>query len=709
MNFKVWRYALSILICLSSSQFVHAESSLPTVIITADPMEGFESYRVDLDQVQTSSPDTTHLLRKVPGANFNNNGSISGQVQYRGMFGGRVNTRIDGMHINPGGPNWMDPPLHYVPQSQLESLEVIRGIAPVSSGSETIGGTVRANSRKSHFTEDSQFSVHGHLEVNGRDINNSFSSGEMVSVANDQHRFHISGSNDLADDTEFKDGKIKSTEYERHSYGVGYGFQTGDHAFGLDLRRSDTGKTGNPVLPMDMMFTDTDLVSGQYNGQWQNVRLEGKVYYSNIDHRMDNFTLRDTPDFDLMVAGPDARYIIADSRGVGYDFKAVLPAGKGQVTVGTDSHLADHDATVFNPDNAAFIVDSFNDVEKDQYGVFAEWYHQLSDDWSVELGARYNRVKMDAGPASVGGALPAPAVRLKDAFNSSDRNRTDDNFDWVAQLSHELTDTLTLQLGAARKTRSPSYIERFAWIPIEATAGLADYNNYVGDIALKPEIAREVEVGLDWRTERIHFAPRGFYRRVQDYIQGVAIDGTPSTIDSDLEMVSNRNGDASPLRFANVEAAFFGFDTVLGIEIASRWHLNGVLSYVRGKRKDIEDDLFRIPPFTAVTTLTYQRKKWSTSIEGVFAARQDNISETIVQNESSSDNRETPGYGLLNLYGQWLPKDGIKLIAGIDNVLNKKYADHLSGFNRVSGSDVVEGVRLPGPGRNAFLRVRYDW
>ena len=41
-------------------------------------------------------------------------------------------------------------------------------------------------------------------------------------------------------------------------------------------------------------------------------------------------------------------------------------------TVGFDADQAEHNATVFNPNNAAFFVESFNDVERDRYSIFTE-------------------------------------------------------------------------------------------------------------------------------------------------------------------------------------------------------------------------------------------------------------------------------------------------------------------------------------------------
>ena len=162
---------------------------------------------------------------------------------------------------------------------------------------------------------------------------------------------------------------------------------------------------------------------------------------------------------------------------------------------------------------------------------------------------------MDAGPveATSAQAMEGPRI-LRDRFNSAGRNKGDDNVDWVTKLSYRPVGEVAIELGVARKTRSPSYQERYLWLPLESTGGLADGNNYMGTIDLEPEVSHQVELGLDWRIRRFYLAPRGFYRRVDDYIQG-----TPVT-DPVVIAVSTANGDATPLQFSNVNAEFYGVD-----------------------------------------------------------------------------------------------------------------------------------------------------
>lgn len=702
---------------------------LPKMTIEAEPERPFNEATIDPDKVPPTAPDAAQLLIRAPGANFNFNGKLTGQAQYRGMFGPRINVRLNGISMEPGGPNWMDPPLHYMPPALMESITVTRGIAPVSSGMG-IGGYVEAKSKTSRFTDSEQFEFHGSAQGEGHTVDGGGGGGGLVYLANHRHRLHAVGSREEGDDTRFPEGIVKATQYERSTFGGGYGFKIGDHDVGLDYRRTETDDSGTPALPMDIGFVDTDRFSGEYNGFFGVIKLESKLFYSRVEHQMNNFTLRDAPNFfeppspPPFFQGSDRRLVNANSDDVGYVFKASIPLAGGALTAGSDGSFAEHDAKVLDPDFAPFFVKNFNNAQQDNFGAFVEWKGAIAPRWTVEAGARYNRSAMDAGkidafPAQLAdrmiaaGAMPMgppAAVRaLRERFNDADRSQDEDNLDAVLTLDYQLLANTRLALGFARKERNPSYIERYLWIPLEVNAGLGDGNNYVGKVDLDPEVSYQFELGLDWRTDRFNFAPRAFYRRVDDYIQGVPVPATPEN--APIIAISTTNGDPTPLQFANVDAEFWGVDAEFGVALADHWRADAVGTFVRGRRRDIEDDLYRITPPNLRLSLTHQRPTWFATVETVLVDRQDKISRTNTFDPQNPNNsfRETPGYVLLNLYGQWRPFKGLSLTAGVDNLLDKNYTDHLSGFNRVLGSDVPVGRRLPGPGINGYLQVAYSW
>ncbi|HIF50990.1 MAG TPA: TonB-dependent receptor [Thiotrichaceae bacterium] len=621
------------------------------------------------------------------------------------MFGTRMNVRVDGMYINSGGPNWMDPPLHYVPSTLLDSMEVSRGIASVSSGTG-IGGYVKANTKSSKFSNSNEYEFHGDIETSVHSVDDGYNVGGLLAYSNNKHRFHIIGARDEADDIDFGNGEINGTEHERDNYGIGYGFQQGQQELALNFRHQDTGRSGNPSLPLDIVFLDTELFNAKYNTQWNNVKIETTINYTDVGHQMDNFTLRPAPDFFTPGGTTDRRLVNATSDSFVYTLKGTLPMAKGDLTVGFDTSFNEHDSTVLDPDQASFFVTNFNNVQNDTFSFFAETKQQLSQRFELELGVRYTRIEMDADDVSAivtpaGGAGPTAA--LSTAFNSSDRSQEDNNIDWVAEINYDASDHLTVELGLARKTRSPYYLERYLWIPLEVNAGLGDSNSYVGDVNLDPEVSHQIELGLDWHHHHYYIAPRVYYRSVDDYIQGTA------ATNASVLTVAGLNSETSPLKFSNVDAEFYGADANWGYSFNERWHLDGVISYVRGKRRDIDDSLYRIAPLNTTLALTHERSTWSTTVEGIFVAEQHDISDTIVTSESRTSNDSTPGYILMNISGKWKPTDDLTLNTGVSNLLDKNYTNHLSGFNRNSGGVVPVGSRLPGEGRNLFATLSYEW
>jgi iron complex outermembrane receptor protein len=187
--------------------------------------------------------------------------------------------------------------------------------------------------------------------------------------------------------------------------------------------------------------------------------------------------------------------------------------------LGADVHLGEHDSTGTDPVNTpALRIENFNGVRRDVYGFFAEWNGAIATGLNIELGARYNRVDTNADRVA---STMMVVNALQNRFNNADRSKTDNNIDLRVKRVHPLSPRLSLTIEGGHKTRSPSYRERYLWLPLEATNGLADGNTYAGDIDLNPELAYEFGTGFNWRDSRFHFEPRVFYRYVNDYIQGV--------------------------------------------------------------------------------------------------------------------------------------------------------------------------------------------
>lgn len=681
-------------------------SNLPIVAVEESPWPLSVDHTISGASI--SAADTAEALKAVPGAAVNRNGGLTGIAQYRGMYGDRLAVSIDGASIVTGGPNAMDAPLSYIPASLLDELSVNRGAASVSLGQETLGGFIAARSHMGDFTDSADMALSARIHSDWNSQNRGSHSSVQVVGANDHHKLGINSSYDSADDSEFDGGTIDATEYQRRRHDLFYGYRAGDTQISVKLGKNNTGESGTPALAMDIVAIDSDLASLNASSQWHGVTITWDSSYSDVFHVMDNYSLRPQP-----MMGP--RKTLADGRQITHKLTASLPLEHGSVQIGSDYSASNHSAYVTNPAMAMFLIENFNNAERDIHGLFAQW-QQTHGAYTWELGARVNRVSMDADEVSafLGSGtngmmnmsmMTTMAGVLANDFNNADRSITDTNGDLVFKLGYQLNSNTRLNASLSSKQRAPSYQERYLWLPMQSTGGLADGHTYVGNLELDSEQANEINLGIDWQGEYGFVALQGFYRQVNDYIQGTPYEaGNNMMVNNAIAMFANMmSGGNPPLQYNNIDAKLYGGELSYGWQMASQWSLTGQLSYVRGKRTDSSDDLYRLAPLNHRLALGYTHDGLELQLISELFAAQNKVSQ--YNNEQA-----TSGFGLLHLAANYPLSDALHLRAGIDNLTDKRYQDHLAGYNRVGGNDdIAVGERLYGTGRSVSVGMTYQW
>jgi iron complex outermembrane receptor protein len=136
--------------------------------------------------------------------------------------------------------------------------------------------------------------------------------------------------------------------------------------------------------------------------------------------------------------------------------------------------------------------------------------------------------------------------------------------------------------------------------------------------------------------------------------------------------------------------------------ISTTLRLEGNLSYVRGKRRDEDDNLYRVAPLNNRLSLIYEQRALMLALESVLYASQNKVSDF-------NQEEKTAGYGILNLSGSYRLTPQLTLSGGVENLFDNRYEDHLAGYNRNGDSDIALGERLPGAGRNIYLAATLHW
>jgi iron complex outermembrane receptor protein len=653
------------------------------------------SVSTGLTQVEVNQEmlvDTATVLKDIPGANVNANGPVTGIAQYRGMYGDRVSVVIDHLGVVSGGPNAMDAPLSYVSPMITSELTVTRGVPSVSLAPESIGGHISTQLGRGEFAaagNDLNGFVGSRYSANG---NLSTTAGRLV-AAGENHKVSLMAEVDDGDDVSTPAGTVLPSRLHRERSDVSYAYSGAAGSVLLFAGRLDTDDTGTPALPMDIRFIDTALAGARASFEISDaLQIDARLGWNDVEHLMDNFGLREAP---MPMA---QRQNFTTGSGVQLGISGALALRSSSLEFGVDASNAAHDATITNPNNAMFRVDNFVDVERDVASAFVEWRID-STRGQFEVGLRAKRITADAGTVSATGMMGGMAdlvAELAADFNAADRSLSWTSPDAVAKYSYLAASGTEWRLELGHKTRAPSYQELYLWLPLQATGGLADGRSYIGARQLDVERSTEIVIGFGRDVGRVALSPQVYYRRVNDYIQGV-----PSS-NMTANMVSQMMSGQPALEFANVDAEIWGADIAVRVELADHWYLDGIASYVRGKRRDVSDNLYRLAPPNASIGITRARDGIAVTAELVGYAEQDNVS---VYNAEQA----TAGYGLVNAMFEWRPGENLRLEARIDNLLDKTYQDHVAGINRAGGSDIPVGERLYGLERTASVGVIWSF
>ena len=665
------------------------ESDVDEVIVIGRSVAtGLAQIEVDREMLV----DTATILKDVPGANVNANGALTGIAQYRGMYGDRIAVAIDHLGVVSGGPNAMDAPLSYVSPMITETLSVTRGVASVSLAPESIGGHVATTLSRGEFSSAGPL-LSGFVGSRYSGNGNVSTTAGRLTLAGGSHKLSLLGELDDGDTIKTPAGKVRPSQLHRERSDLSYSFAGEDLSVLLFAGRLDTDDTGTPALPMDIRYIDTNLAGLQASiGLIENISVGARVAWNDVEHLMDNFGLREAP------LPPMQRQNLTTGSGGQISLFADIGLHESTLRIGADATMADHDATITNPNNAMFRVDNFVDVERDVSSLLAEW-RMNGERGDVEIGMRAKRVEAHSGQvgsAGMMGDMGTNVALLADAFNASDRRQTWRSVDAVFKYRLLVASGTEWRFEFGSKTRAPSYQELYLWLPLQATGGLADGRSYIGDQDLDEERSNEIAIGFGRDIGRFTISPQVFYRRVDGYIQGV-----PST-NMVANMVSQMMSGEPALQFANVDAEIYGADMAWKYELSNAWYLDGIASYARGKRRDVDDNLYRLAPPNASVGLTWQGEGLSITTEVVAYAKQDKVS---VYNEE----QRTPGYELVNAALIWSPIESLRLEARIENLLDETYQDHVAGINRANGSDIPVGERLYGAERTLSAGVVWSF
>ncbi|KWE58832.1 TonB-dependent receptor [Burkholderia ubonensis] len=650
-----------------------AADLLPPVEVVASPLRTPLVVVTDPKKPRQPLPasDGADYLKTIPGFASIRSGGTNGDAVLRGMFGSRLNILANGMPTLGACPGRMDAPTSYIAPESYDKLTVVKGPQTVLYGPGASAGTVLFERTTRRFDKPG-------MRFDGSLVGGSFGRNDQnldVTAGTPDVYGRVSANHAHSDDYKDGNGRTVPSQGDKWNADAALGWTPDDHTRVELTAGGGDGYARYAGRGMDGAHFRRETFGLSFDKQHIGDvldRVEARVYYNEADHVMDNYTLRmpdPTSSMPMRMASEVRRRTLgaraAATLRFGDDFKLV--AGLDAQSNRLDSRSAmgqqNYADKPWNAQTTMWNTGAFGELT---------WY--ASDASRVIGGARVDYASARDKRPTTGGMMGKPNPTFDD-----DRSRVLPS--GFIRYERDLTALpVTWYAGIGHAERFPDYWELFS-----AKRGPAGAVNAFS--AVKPEKTTQLDIGAQYRSERLDAWVSAYAGYVQDFIL--------------FNYAAGMMG--STTQATNVNAQIMGGEAGVGWRPVAPLRFETSLAYAWGRNVATGDPLPQMPPLEARFGVEYTRGAWSAGGLWRVVASQ----HRYALNEGNvvgKDFGPSAGFGVLSLHAQYNVSKTVQVSVGVDNVLNKAYTEHLNlagnaGFGYAANTPVTE------PGRTAWVRV----
>jgi iron complex outermembrane receptor protein len=681
MNMKLKVSAAAVALALSSMAQAAETATLEEVVVTAP--QSTEPLTVKTNPKKPRQPVPAHdgadYLKTIPGFSVIRKGGTDGDPVFRGMAGSRLNILLDGEQILGGCGGRMDPPTAYVFPASYDRITLLKGPQTVLYGPGNSAGTVL-------FERIIDRAAQAGTKANASLMLGSFGrNDEMLDAqtGSASHYLRAGATRSHADDYKDGNGDAVHSRYTRWSTNAALGWTPDDNTrLELTAARSD-GKAAYADRGVDGSKFARDNVGLKLDKQHMGGLLDGveaQVYYNYIDHVMDTYSLRSSailPSNMMSTMNPDRK--TTGGRVVG----TFQLAEASQFKLGLDAQNNEHTIrTGAAPGYAGdyTLKPRVKDAEFKNVGVFGELRRDMTEASRVIAGLRADswqatdyRATVTRGMTSV--TNPTANQMRKETLSSG-----------FVRYEQDISAASTAYVGLGRTARAPDYWELFNKESLDTASA---FNT-------KPEKTTQLDAGLNYSEGPLSGSVAAFYSKVTDFNLIQSNVSKPAGMGTALVTVTR-----------NVNATTYGAEAGMAWQLAESWKVDGSLAYVHGSNDTDGTALGQIPPLEARLGLNYDDKVWTfggllraVAAQNRVAVNQGNI--------AGQDIAASSGFSVFSVNGGWRASKTVQVNAGVDNVFNKTYAEHISRAGAMV-SGFTQTTRVNELGRNVWVKANFDF
>lgn len=693
MQFK--RITICVALAFAPGAFAAETPTLGEVVVTAPTMEQPLVVKTDPRKPRQPVPahDGADYLKTIPGFSVIRKGGTDGDPVFRGMAGSRLNILLDGEQILGGCGGRMDPPTAYVFPSSYDRITLLKGPQSVLYGPGTSAGTVL-------FERDFARRKESGAGFEGSAMAGSFGRADVMGdVHGGSPDWYARGivTNSRANDYKDGNGTSVHSSYARWSANGAIGLTPNDSTrVELSMAKSD-GHAAYADRAVDGSKFTRDNVG--LKADWRNAdhglleKVETQLYRNYIDHVMDSYSMRAGGNPAGMMAAMNPDRTTTGGRVVG----TLNLSDVTQLKLGLDAQSNVH--TGRTGAAPGYMGDysqkaRTEDANFQNSGLFGEATYQLGDDARIIGGLRADWWKAQDKRATVLAGMMGMTATANPTANHS---RSDTLKSGFARYERGvLSNAGTFYAGVGHAERFPDYWEL---INKETATTLSSFDT------ARPEKTTQLDIGMTYKQGDVSGSLSGFYNKITDFnlIEAGCKTDMANALVGLASSCAMNNHAISMTR--NINATTWGGEASAAWQLATQWKLDGSLAYVRGSNDTDGTALAQISPLEGRVGAAYDNGAWNVGGLLRMVAAQDRF-DKFRGNIAGQDIGRTAGFGILSLNATWRAIKGVQVSAGVDNLANRAYAEHISRAGAMV-TGFTQTTRVNEMGRNLWLRASF--
>jgi len=645
-------------------------SLMPATVIARHQINA-ESRFVEVDNSDKLSHDAGDFLNQnafIGG--IRKSGSYGFDPVMRGFKYDQLNIVMDnGLRATAACPNRMDPPASQIPLAMVDQVEIIRGPHSLRFGN-AFGGTIHFKSSPVSFTDTTKMygRTSGSYESNG----NIFRTEALAGLKGKSYNIALLAAyNEGRDYEDGKGNKIPSS-FNRRNMGLSSVFKLSNRqSLKVAANNNYAEDVDFPALNMDLREDNTWLMNIQHKINFHKstlISISTSFNASFVDHMMDNLgkelnprkvnAITDATTKNYGVRSEASFEFKRSSLFAGFDFKSEEAEGNRSREM------------LMGPMAGKTIVDNiWQDSRIRKLGLFGESHFSWDEVYFV-ASTRFEFNQAESRDKASG-------------FVNTNKEDPSDKLNVSLSLgaNYDFSEEVRMGLWFGRAQRSGSLTERF----INYLAVDRDPFERIGNTKLKSEINYQIDYNLIWKKKSFELGLNLFNSYLRNYISSqIRPDLTP--------LMPTAMG---VKQYVNIDEAIMrGFEVSWYQKISNQVYHKANIAYTYGKNKDRNQALPEIPPLDFRYALGGNLSKNKFHVELM-------LRHVIKQARVSYDygETETPSFNLLGLKGSYSISKRTQFIAGIRNIFDEAYYEHLN--RSVKGSQNA----IYAPGRSFYLSL----